>query len=298
LKIRNDAALELPHIMILIDDEKKEVIEPLEQHKKSLLKLYDFTLNMGGGELRGYVVQDQNLEKSVLKSLEALADEEYFYQRYNLERNYSPLVFAVGDGNHSMATAKTYWEKLKPTVAANHPARYALVELVNLYDEGLMFEPIHRLLIGVHYDILKEAQKYFGNVTIEKYDNFEKLAVKVKGNNGRPENNTHSFGFISSNGLHCLTVNNPKSSLAVATLQDFIEHGLKEKWFDKVDYVHGDEVIRELASKPTYAGFFLPPIDKKSLFKTVMVEGSLPKKAFSMGHAQEKRYYMEARKIR
>ena len=299
LRIRDGAALEVPHILILIDDEKREIIEPLGENIEQLEVLYHSHLLMGGGEIHGYVIKQESLELKVLQGLERLADKQYFQDRYQLPPSYEMLVFAVGDGNHSMATAKTYWEQIKGSVPNNHAARYALVELVNLYDEGLQFEPIHRLTMGVKVDLLAKIKQFYPHNTYEECVDAVEMKSKVNEINCDEKRSAHHrIGVIVDGKLGIITIEQPSSNLAVTSIQSFIDIGIKEKWFEKVDYIHGDEVIVALATKPNQVGFFLPPIDKKLLFKTVIVDGNLPKKAFSMGHAHEKRYYMECRSIR
>ena len=162
MRIRQGAALELPHILVLIDDPACTVIEPLGAAKERLQPLYDFELMLDSGHLAGYLVNDAALEAQVIQALEALADPASFAQKYAVDADQAVLLFAMGDGNHSLATAKAIWNRIKAQVGMDHPARYALVEIENVHDEGLEFEPIHRALFGLKQDILAEMQAHFG----------------------------------------------------------------------------------------------------------------------------------------
>ena len=195
----------------------------------------------------------------------------------------APLLFAVGDGNHSLATAKTCYENLKKVTPesewASLPARYALVEIVNLHDEALQFEAIHRVVFGVEPEKLIAAFKAFYPGAHEG------------------EGEGHTVAYTHAGGQGFLTVPDPKVQLAVGTLQNFLDAYLKEHG-GEVDYIHGAEVTDELGGRPGNIGFKLPAMGKDQLFKTVIADGVLPRKTFSMGHAQDKRYYVEARKIK
>jgi len=194
-----------------------------------------------------------------------------------------PLLFAVGDGNHSLATAKQCYENLKkitpPEQWADLPARYALVEVVNNHDDALKFEPIHRVVFHVEPEKVIDAFKKYYPGTYE----------------GEGEGHVIAYTYQGHKGF--LTVPSPKMQLAVGTLQTFLDEYLKQCG-GEVDYIHGDDVTDELGSKPGNIGFKLPAMGKEQLFKTVMADGVLPRKTFSMGHAQDKRYYVEARQIK
>src|SRR5215216_2803195 len=178
MKIREGALLELPHILVLIDDPQCTVIEPLGTAKSTLEKLYDFDLMLKSGHLAGYAVK-QELENQVVEALRGLANPETFTAKYGIDQNQPVLLFAMGDGNHSLATAKAIGEKMKPQVGMDHPARYALVEIENVHDEGLDFEPIHRVLFGLKKDLFAELEKTFGaNLTYKTMTRAEEM-VKV-----------------------------------------------------------------------------------------------------------------------
>ncbi len=294
MKIREGALLELPHILVLVDDPNRTVIELLSAAKSKLEKLYDFDLMLESGHLAGYAVSDE-FENQVVGALRGLANPETFSAKYGIDKNQPVLLFAMGDGNHSLATAKAIWEKMKPQVGMDHPARYALVEIENLHDEGLEFEPIHRVLFGLKKDLFAELEKTFGtNLTyrpVSSADEMVKTVDSAKGEN-------QAIGLVGgSKQFGVIEIANPSSNLPVGTIQTFIDSFLKQGGAEKVDYVHGEDVTVKLGSQPNNAGFYLPGMNKSDLFKTVILDGALPRKTFSMGEAREKRFYMEARKI-
>lgn len=294
IKIREGATLELPHILVLIDDPNCTVIEPLNERKADLPKLYDFELMMGSGHLRGYLVNQPELEQRIVRALETLADPAKFAAKYGVDEQQSVLLFAMGDGNHSLATAKAIWEKIKPQVGMNHPARYALVEIENVHDEALAFEPIHRELFGVCADPLEEMKKQFGSdFRFEPSPDCPTMEKIVNEHRG-PE---QAIGFIDATRCGVIYLGRPSSNLPVGTLQAFLDEYLKQGCAKKIDYVHGEEVLSKLGAEPGNAGFYVPGMDKSDLFKTVILDGALPRKTFSMGEAKEKRFYMECRKI-
>lgn len=280
VRVRENASLELPHVMLLIDDEKKEIIEGLTDKVTSEDVVYDFDLMQNGGHVKGYKVPE-NLMDGIFKGLKELADKDNFEAKYNV-KDKGVLLFSVGDGNHSLATAKACYENLKKTMseeeAKNSLARYALVEVVNLHSDALEFEPIHRVVFGVEpAKMIEEFEKY--------YD-----VSRTPGEGQKVE-------YVYEGKNETLYIKNPKSNLAVGSLQMFIDTYIKEHG-GKVDYIHGDDVTKELGSKPGNIGFLLPPMAKTELFKTVILDGALPRKTFSMGHSYDKRYYLEARKIK
>jgi hypothetical protein len=205
------------------------------------------------------------------------------------------LLFAMGDGNHSLATAKAIWEKMKPQVGMDHPARYALVEIENVHDEGLAFEPIHRVLFGLKKDLLAELEKTFGaKLAYKALASAEEMVKAVDLAKGEKQ----TIGLVAGgSSFGVIEIANPSSNLPVGTLQPFLDTFLKEGGAEKIDYVHGEDVTVKLGSEPNNAGFYLPGMNKSDLFKTVILDGALPRKTFSMGEAREKRFYMEARKI-
>jgi len=294
VKVREGAMLELPHILVLIDDPNHTVIESVSQAKASLNKLYDFELMLGSGYLAGYAVTEK-LENQVIESLRSLAKHEDFIKKYDLNQDSSVLLFAMGDGNHSMAAAKEYWDQIKPQVGMNHPARYALVEIVNVHDEGLEFEPIHRILFNLQRDLLVELKNYFGeNFSNSTASSYEEMTQKVDSAEGQKQ----VVGLVRGrNQFGVIEIANPKSNLAVGTIQSFLDVFMENNGAEKIDYVHGEDVLKKIASQKEHAGFYLAGMHKSDLFKTVIVDGVLPRKAFSMGEAKDKRFYLEARKI-
>ena len=296
MKIREGALLELPHILVLIDDANRTVIEPLSAAKSKLEKLYDFDLMLESGHLAGYAV-NQEFEDQVVEALRGLARPETFAAKYGIDINQPVLLFAMGDGNHSLATAKAIWEKMKPRVGMDHPSRYALVEIENVHDEGLEFEPIHRVIFGLKKDLFAELEKTFGaNLTYKAVASAEEMVNAVDSTKGEKQ----AIGLVGggrSRECGVIEISNPSSNLPVGTIQSFIDSFLKDEGAEKVDYLHGEDVTVKLGSQPNNAGFYLPGMNKSDLFKTVILDGALPRKTFSMGEAREKRFYMEARKI-
>jgi hypothetical protein len=296
IKIREGAALELPHILVLIDDPHRTVIEPLSAAKSKFEKLYDFDLMLESGHLAGYAV-DQEFEDQVVEALRGLANPETFAAKYDIGKDRPVLLFAMGDGNHSLATAKAIWEKMKPQVGMDHPSRYALVEIENIHDEGLGVEPIHRVLFGLKKDLFAELEKTFGaNLTYKPVTSADEMVKAVDSADGEKQ----AIGLVGggrSRAFGVVEIANASSNLPVGTIQSFLDVFLREGGAEKIDYVHGNDVTVNLGSQPNNAGFYLPGMSKSDLFKTVILDGALPRKTFSMGEAHEKRFYMEARKI-
>ena len=282
VRVRKDAPLELPHVMLLIDDPERTVIEPLaEAAREEMVRLYDFDMQQGGGHITGWKLTADRTQE-VLSALAAMATEEAMEKKYGMA-GAAPLLFAVGDGNHSLATAKRCYEDLKAVTPeeqwADLPARYALVEVVNNHDDALQFEPIHRVVFGIDPEqFMAEFRAAFPNV-----------------HEGKGDGHTIEVVWPGHDGF--ITVPDPKMQLAVGTLQTFLD-GYLQAHGGEVDYIHGDDVTRELGSREGNMGFLLPAMGKEQLFKTVMADGVLPRKTFSMGHAQDKRYYLEARRIK
>ncbi len=301
VRIREGAPLELPHIMVLIDDPDDTVIGPLEAGKSGHEKLYDFELMMGSGRLAGYRVKDPALEEGLTRALAHLADPGVFARRYGLAPGTPVLLYAMGDGNHSLATAKAIWEKTKSAAGGGDSVmtsalRYALVEIVNLYDPALDFEPIHRVVFGIEPPSALTAalEARFGDgLRLRDAAGFEALKKEVEGQSGPPQ----KIGLIRDEGTRLIEISRTDFVLPVGTLQSFLDGFLAEKKAKSVDYVHGSDAVLTLGRKPGNAGLFLPALPKTDLFKTVILNGALPRKTFSMGEAREKRFYLEARKL-
>ncbi len=276
--VRRNASLELPHVMLLIDDRERAVIEPLAGQSGEMEPLYDFDLMEGSGHLTGWRLTPAQME-DVAAGLRTLTDPERFSNQYRV-KDKPVLLFAVGDGNHSLATAKTTYELLKrENPAAAELARYALAEVVNLHDAALEFEPIHRVVFGVNPEAALESL----------------LAAYPGAYLGRGEG--HLLRYVYGDTEGTITVPHPTAQMTVGTLQGWLDSYL-EQHGGTVDYIHGEDVTRTLAKQPGCLGFLLPPMSKNELFRTVICDGVLPRKTFSMGEACDKRFYLEARKIR
>jgi hypothetical protein len=301
VKVREGAPLEVPHIMVLLDDPENTVIGPLTQNKNQLEKLYDIELMMGSGHLSGYRVNESEIESGIIQSLQVLAAPETFEKKYDLSPQTPVLLFAMGDGNHSLATAKSIWEKTKEkaqdkAAILNSPLRYALVELVNLHDEALQFEPIHRVLFQLadDRDMVDEMKTFYqGRSQFIPVSSADEMMAAVDAQQGRP----HKIGVITSTGFGVMEVSNPDSNLPVGTLQNFLDVFLEQGGAKEVDYIHGTDTIIQLGKRAGSMGFYLPAMNKHDLFKTVILDGATPRKTFSLGEAWEKRFYMEARKL-
>lgn len=294
IKIRQGAVMELPHILVLIDDPNHTVIEPLAADKAKLEKLYDFDLMLDSGHLAGFAVNEAH-EDQVIDALRGLANPETFTAKYGIGTDQPVLLFAMGDGNHSLATAKAIWEKMKLEAGMDHPSRYALVEIENVHDEGLEFEPIHRVLFGLKKDLFAALENTFGaNFSYTTVSSGAEMIQRVDNANGQKQ----AIGLVGGGKqFGVIEIANPTSNLAVGTLQSFLDGFLKNGGAEKIDYVHGEDVVERLALQAGNAGFYLAGMHKNELFKTVILDGALPRKTFSMGEAREKRFYMEARKI-
>jgi hypothetical protein len=294
IRIREGAKLEFPHILVLIDDPEKTVIEPLVEKRHQLEKLYDFELMKNSGHLTGYGIDQSDYLGLVENALENLANPDRFKEYYNVGGDYGVLLFAVGDGNHSLATAKSIWESVKSNVGMDHPSRYALVEIENIHDAGLDFEPIHRVVFNLNDNILEKMRDFWkSEFDIKACKHQHEMIEEVDYQSG----NSHKFGFIFDSSFFVVEIKHPSTNLPVGTLQIFLDEFLQNGGAEKIDYVHGSEVTCKLGTKPGNCSFYLPAMEKNQLFKTVILDGALPRKTFSMGAAYEKRFYMEGRRI-
>lgn len=296
MQVRRGAPLELPHILVLYDDPRKTVLSPILQKKPDLPLAYDFDLMEGSGHITGHYVQDPELLDLTIENIAGLIAPEAYREKYGEvpDAATAPLLFAVGDGNHSLATAKAIWEELKPNVGMDHPARFALVELVNLHDPSLKFEPIHRVMFGVgdafYQEFIANYAPDFSNQPAATFDEM-KNAVLDESKPGQ------RVGLITKTGYRVFEFLKPHHNLSVGSLQEFLDKYLKAHPEVEIDYVHGDDVLDKLSKQEGNMGFYLPPITKDNFFKSVILDGALPRKTFSMGHAQDKRFYLEARRI-
>jgi hypothetical protein len=295
MKIREKALLELPHILVLIDDPENSVMGPITEAKSQLDNTYDFELMLGSGHLAGFKVNHSALEEKVISALTNLAQPALFSKKYGVPSDIPVLLFAMGDGNHSLATAKAIWEKIKSKVGMDHPARYALVEVENVHDEALQFEPIHRVLFGVKQDFRSRLESAFpGKVHFIVVADADEMFRLVDGGDSQHQ----KIGLVLGRGeFGVVEFSIPSSNLAVGSIQPFLDAFLREGGAEKIDYVHGADVTVRLGSQAGNLGIYLPGMHKNELFKTVILDGALPRKTFSMGEAHEKRFYMEARKI-
>ncbi len=299
IKVRENAPIELPHIMVLIDDPERTVIEPLFDSQPE--PLYDFELLANGGHIKGYRIDQAQQIEQLVEALEKLADPQAYRERYQVDGEV--MLYAMGDGNHSFATAKAIWEKLKAEATdkseiLDHPARYALVELVNLHDAGLEFEAIHRVLFNIDPDqLLQEMQLWFN----KRGEQFSYTPCpNLQAAQALAEAQTEGQGFcaiLAGRYAYC-QLKNPQLALDVASLQGFLDAYLAEQPSARIDYIHGEDTVSHLGNQASNAGFYLPAISKHNFFRTIILDGALPRKTFSMGEADEKRFYLECRRIK
>jgi len=288
VRIRRDAHVEIPHIMVLIDDPKRTVIEPAFETLSMFRAqpLYDFDLMKNGGHITGYFTcTDSPVSLQIAHALTSL-----------LHRSADGFLFAVGDGNHSLATAKAHWDSIAHTLSAKdkemHPARYALVEVVNIHDEGLAFEPIHRVAFGLTVeDFYASAGTFFAGQGFHFFSKEEWSSHK-----GSFGESSQVIPVLHSDQTFYMVLSEPIHSLAVGSLQNVLDHLLAARLDVRLDYIHGEDRVRTLASSG-HLGFLLPAISKSSFFQTVSTEGVFPRKTFSMGRDLEKRYYLESKRI-
>ena len=282
VNIRRGAVVEMPHIMMLIDDPERRIIEVTAANKEKYPVAYDFDLMAGGGHVTGRFIDADEVER-INCELEALATPEKMKEKYGMDA--APLLFAIGDGNHSLAGAKALYEEIKAEIgveaAREHPARYALCEMVNLHDDALEFEPIYRVLFGVDVNDFLEGFKVYANTP--RFD-YGKEPQKVE------------YLFGDTHGE--IYVNLPESRLAVGSTQRFVDAYMQSHPEVTCDYIHGLDIVKQLAQKENSIALYFDGMAKDELFATVIQDGALPRKTFSMGHAEDKRYYIECRKIR
>jgi hypothetical protein len=304
MKIRENAPIELPHIIVLIDDEQRSVIEPLTRKLDALTQLYSFELMQGGGRAAGYRIHLEEDLLQIAQALNALADRKRFRQRYDSE---DLMLYAMGDGNHSLATAKACWEAVKQKHRDNpelldlssHPARFALVEIENIYDEGIDFEPIHRVLFNCDLDaFLAELRRWCSRVELSPAESLSQIETELLNTGEKDGENHQVIGLATSHGLSLVSMIGPSAEIAAGTLQTALDAYLSSAGPQtKIDYTHGLASTYAIGIKPGNCALLLPPISKESFFAAVIHDGALPRKTFSMGEAHEKRYYIEARKI-
>jgi hypothetical protein len=292
VRVRDGALLELPHVLVLVDDPDQSLIEPLLERARQGPPLYDTPLWPGAGRVRGWLAgapADAGHVDSALRALERP----------------DGMLLAVGDGNHSLGAARLLWERARARLGdaelASHPARRALVELVNLHDPGLVFEPIHRAVFEVEPAALLASlpgwfAEHGARGRIERLDDPARRQARLEAAWSTPRG-PQTIGWTA--GVHggLIEIEQARASLPVASLQAFLDAHLEKHAGASIDYIHGDDVLRRLAAAPRRVGFSLPALDKRELFRSVIRDGALPRKTFSLGEADEKRFYLEARRI-
>ena len=287
MAVRRGASLEAPHIMMLADDPDCTLIEPIGAKKADLRKVYEGELMLGGGHIAGWAVEDPALLAQIDAALQGLGSQEAFDAKYPQAKGAVPLTLAVGDGNHSLASAKAYWEELKKTLTPeeqeHHPARWCLAEVCNVHSPAIEIEPIHRVLFNVDCGAVLLAL----------------IAWSDSNNAGISFGNAQqqSFTLAGPHVANVLSFERPVAPLTVGTIDIFIEYFMARHIEARVDYVHDEPAVRALCKQGGVA-FLLPPFEKSDLFKGIVMGGVLPRKTFSMGHAEEKRYYIECRNIK
>lgn len=285
VKIRANIPVELPHVMLLIDDPNDTVIgEGIKNLKeRNANPIYDTDLMGGSGHITGWFINaETDIFDTIVNNLAEL-----------LDRSEDGMLYAVGDGNHSLASAKAHWDKIKDDIdindRSNHPARFALVEVVNIHDKGLDFEPIHRVVFGMDMEtLIKKSREFFKDNGVEISDS--------------PVEGAQSAMLVSEGSKDTyINLKNPPHSLAVGSMQMFLDSLDSDKSLSgsgiEIDYIHGEDSVRKLSSEGN-CGIIMPPVGKDSFFGTISSEGVFPRKTFSMGEAFEKRFYLEAKMIK
>lgn len=294
MEIRKGAPLELPHIMLLVNDKEGLLVEGAGNIVKNKAPLYDGTLMNNGGSIKGWALESDEEIQAVAGAVDTIA-------RKNTAADGSVFLFAVGDGNHSLATAKAVWDEYKKELVekgagekelAESPVRYALIEIVNIYDAGLTFEPIHRVIFNISArDLIKFLGEKLGG-TAQEVSSKDELEACVKKSWA-----DFGFSFMEGGNQKYVLLKTDIKELAVARLQPVIDEFLKDKAGSEIDYIHGSDEVLKLGSKENATGVLLPPIAKDSFFETINSRGPLPRKSFSMGEADEKRFYLECRRL-
>lgn len=279
VRVREGAALEMPHIMVFIDDEEDSVMLAAAANKSDPVPAYDFELSAGGGQIRGW--QITGAEADALDTvIDHLGAADRLTGKYG---DAAPAVFAMGDGNHSLATAKKCWEMLKPTLSAEeretHPARFSLVELVNIHDDGITFEPIHKVVFETDAsEFLTAAEQCFAPYISE-------------------EDATHAIRVLTAGGERVLKLSGFTIGRLIGFAEDFCQSYMAAHG-GKIDYIHNDDTAERMGRQSGCGAILLPKMEKSELFSSVIRSGIFPRKSFSIGHAEDKRYYLECRRIK
>ena len=294
VKIREGAPLEVPHILVLVDDNEKKLIEPLIAQKDRMKKVYDFDLMMGSGHITGYSLAEPEFEKHVYDVIAELQSDETITKKYGPACDRNRILFAIGDGNHSLATAKTIWEAHKAEWGMDHPARYALVEIENLHDPAQQFEPIHRVIFGTKASAVSLFEEELGDkIRIEAVRDADAM---IKAINATPDG-TQAFGILENGKAFTAVFAEAPSVICVGSIQQILDKWKAEGKYEKIDYIHGAQDLADVSAGENTAGFYLPPVSKNGFFQGIIHDGALPRKTFSMGEAHEKRFYIEAQQI-
>ncbi|MDR2266106.1 MAG: DUF1015 domain-containing protein [Christensenellaceae bacterium] len=267
--IRKRAIFETPHTLLLIDDVDRHIIEPIYHNRSQLTKLYDFNLNMSGGRITGYRLDDIS---DLIAKIESLASRDLQISKYGVDTG---LVLAVGDGNHSMAAAKVYWDSIRQSLSekerANHPSRYFLAEIVNIYGDGMEFQPIHRMVFGAGSDFITGLKSELSGDGIAR--------------------------ILTHDGDISISVPAIQSE-AISQIQKYLEKATMLNPNMRIEYVHNEDHLRSVLAANEGVAISMPHFPKNELFSYVANNGCLPKKAFSIGEPESKRYYLECRRIR
>lgn len=280
VRVRKGASLEMPHIMVFIDDSENNVIRPIGERTELLPKVYDTELCMGGGHVRGWQLRGKDARELEL-AIDGLFDAQRLKKKYG--ENSAPAVFAMGDGNHSLATAKKCWEELRQTLSPeerkNHPARFGMVELVNIHDDAVEFEPIHKVLFNTRNDsFISQAEAFW---------------MAQKGSN----DTCHRIRLVTGSGDRTVEVRGLTLGQLIGRAEEFCQSYLAANG-GRIDYIHNDDTALELGRRDGCGAMLLPRLEKNELFPGIISSGPFPKKSFSIGHAKDKRYYLECRKIK
>ena len=303
LQVRKDAPVELPHIIVLVDDEDDALISTLIDFCSSETSVYETDLMEHAGHLKGFWIDQPEALNRLCDAIKKLGDAKVFSHKYGV--NHPLLVFAMGDGNHSLATAKSLWEEVKAeaiergdeleAVMETHPGRYALVEIQNCQDPTLVFEPINRLVFNVDPEsIFSDLKLFFNDAQVEIAEGEDVYNEVLTGSDN------HVIGYMMNSRRGTIRLGNPNKILPVASMTDFLDDWLAKHPEARIDYVHETTAIDRhcTLSDPRNIGFVFSSMNKSDLFRTVVKDGVLPRKTFSMGNAHDKRFYFEARRIR
>ncbi len=296
MEIRRGAPVESPHVLILIDDDERRLVEGIGSRARRGKPLYDTPLMLGAGSISGWLVDAEADLSYFADELERLADKAASRYGAAAGTDEEPFLYAVGDGNHSLATAKAVWDEYKAAHDAEpclmaHPARWALVEIENIYDEGIEFEPIHRAIFGASLSEVEDALAALPGFAARTVPDDRKLAELVA--DGKADK--MRFGLVSAESR--VLIESDAKGLSTDALQPLLDRFVAEMAGRSIDYLHGEEETIRVGRGAGAVGILLPPVGKADLFSTVARSGPLPRKSFSMGEAIEKRFYLECRRL-